>query len=188
MIDDRVSAVLACELLPSGHGIDPDYQARTAKPCTRDRHQPDGSQGENGHGAANWNVGVLGRHKTGREHVTAVHRAFFAHIGRDMRQVRVSVVDVEGLSEYSILDVGKFPSTQCGTRLGWMPRLRSAVSPIRGDRADQDPVAGFEESDLGTHFLNDADRLMSEGKIFSRTNRTVYCVRIGSADQSMRGL
>src|SRR5215469_1083800 len=188
MINDCVGAVLTCELVPSGHGIDADYQARAAKPCSRYRHQPDGSQGEDRHGAANRNVGVLGGHKTGREHVTAVYGAFFAHIGRDMCQVRVGIVHVEVLSKYSIFYVGKLPSTQGGARLRRMPRLRSAVSPIRGDRADYHPVSGFEEPNLATHFLNDADRLMSEGKIFPRANGAMYRVRVGSADQSMGGL
>ena len=188
MINDRVGAVLTCERLPLGHGIDADHQARAAKPRARDRHQSDRSQRKHCHGAADRNVGVLGSHKTGRKHVTAVYGAFFAHIGRDMCQVRVSVVHVEVLGEYSILDVGKLPSAQCGARLRWMPCLRSVVTPIRGDRTDYHPVSGFEEPDLGAHFLNQADRLMSEGKIFPRANGTVHGVRIGRADQSMGGL
>src|SRR5215467_3123449 len=187
MINDRVGAVLTCERLPLGHGIDTDHQARAAKPRARDRHQPDRSQRENCHGATDRNVGVLGGHKTGREHVTAVDGAFFAHIGRDMCQVRVSVVDVEVLSEYAILDVGKFPSAQGGARLRWMPRLRSVVAPIRGDRTDYHPVSGFEMPDLGAHFLNEANRLMSEGKIFPRANGAVHGMRIGGTNQSMGG-
>src|SRR5262249_24486779 len=106
MINDRVGAVLACEALPLEHRIDPDYQARAAKPYPGDRHQPHGSQSENCYTAADRDVCVLSGHKTGREHVAAVDGAFFAHITRDMRQVRVSVVHVEIFSEYSILDVG----------------------------------------------------------------------------------
>ena len=112
VVDDFVGAEETSQFLSLGDGFDRDDQPGAAQPRTGRGHQAHGTLAENGNGAADWDVGVLGAHQACGNHVGAVHGRLIGHRGWDVGQVGVGRVDVEVFGEDAVFGVRELPAAE----------------------------------------------------------------------------
>src|SRR5208282_349249 len=68
-----------------------------------------------------------------------------------------------------------------------MAGLRCRIAPVGRYRSDDNAVSGLENPNFATDFVNNPDRLVSEGQVLARADCAVNRVRVGSANQGARG-
>ena len=87
---------------PRADGID---VRRAAQPASRNRHQSDRPDADDGHILAELHLGQLRRVQPRRHHIAEHRRRARLHVLRQAGQVRVRLVDVEKFGEHAVLEV-----------------------------------------------------------------------------------